>query len=458
MTLCSSKTIKWIVSLFSFWILVSSATARPSFPADTVSSSRPDSLNSHRSAYLYLRGLAQEHRPARTPWTVVRNTLGFVPSQIAQGLRFASGYGARLINDPTFIDTVDDFFFTEDHVWGWYPIVNIASGFRPEIGGNLMFQKDRKQMVIRGQITNRKKYRIDFSWSYQWATDPGRWRITLQALEAFDDDLEFYGFGSTPREDLRNRIRENTEREYGVYERHQHEFQFTTFFRPLESATFGITTGYRTCILHDSRNSEKSVFSLFTAPDLTHTLSSQERISARITARLDSHDPDLYLTTGVRTHISMGWRWTPQYVPVSRSTEFKITASLPVLLGNRLLKPRLIYRQVTPLPDGGSLALFDYPAHPEFRGVSDRIRLRTDHHLVITSLEYQWPLSFNLGGHFFIDVLTVSEHLKTLALETSPWAVGLGVDFHMIDGELARVQAAAGSEGIRMSLDIGFSL
>jgi len=73
-----------------------------------------------------------------------------------------------------------------------------------------------------------------------------------------------------------------------------------------------------------------------------------------------------------------------------------------------------------------------------------------------SSLEYQWPLSFNLSAHLFFDALFVGRRPALFTLENAPWAFGAGLDYHMRDGELARGTLSYGSEGFEIIVNIGF--
>jgi len=132
--------------------------------------------------------------------------------------------------------------------------------------------------------------------------------------------------------------------------------------------------------------------------------------------------------------------------------------SIPVIQQNRVFVPRLSFNMIKNLKDEIPIPFIDYPQPVAFRGVATRKLIRTDKYSLVQSLEYQWPLSFNLGGHFFFDQLLVTRSLKHFTIKNAPWAIGIGVDFHSIDGELARAIAAYGSEGWYFNINIGWNI
>ena len=104
------------------------------------------------------------------------------------------------------------------------------------------------------------------------------------------------------------------------------------------------------------------------------------------------------------------------------------------------------------------VAFTEYPRHQTFRGLSERNILRTDKYLFVPSIEYIWPLSINLGGHLFIDYLLVTDELNKISINNAPYAIGFGIDFHVINEELEKFEISFGSEGIHLSLDVGWSM
>ncbi len=104
------------------------------------------------------------------------------------------------------------------------------------------------------------------------------------------------------------------------------------------------------------------------------------------------------------------------------------------------------------------ISFADYPRQPTFRGVSSKTLLRTDEISLVPSVEYQWPITFNIGGHLFIDYLIVADSFNKITFSNSPYAYGIGFDLQVSNREVARFSVASGSEGLRIDFSLGFTL
>ncbi|MFQ5752472.1 MAG: hypothetical protein ACE5HI_10785, partial [bacterium] len=130
---------------------------------------------------------------------------------------------------------------------------------------------------------------------------------------------------------------------------------------------------------------------------------------------------------------------------------------IPVIKQTRLIVPRVIFDLVDNLNDAVPISFAEYPRQLAFRGISSTNLLRSDKISLLSSLEYQWPLTYNLGGHLFVDNLVVSDSFDNLTLANTPYAYGFGIDLHGADSELARFTISNGSEGLRFFLTVGLS-
>ena len=130
---------------------------------------------------------------------------------------------------------------------------------------------------------------------------------------------------------------------------------------------------------------------------------------------------------------------------------------LPVIKQTRLIVPRIVFDMVDNLNDSVPISFAEYPRQPAFRGVSSTRLLRNDEISLLSSLEYQWPLTYNLGGHLFAVHLVVTDSFSVLTRSNAPYAIGFGLDLHGADSELARLSISNGSEGWRFLLTVGIS-
>jgi len=172
--------------------------------------------------------------------------------------------------------------------------------------------------------------------------------------------------------------------------------------------------------------------------------------------RYEPRDENSYIDSGIRIETYSGLS-----IGLNKDNSrffrggFDVMFSLPVIQGNRTVISRIVLDMVKNLEPNVQLPFSEYPRQPSFRGVSGRKIFRTDNYSIIPSIEYQWPVSFNLGGHLFLDYLLVSDNMVNFSNQNPPWVFGFGIDFHGIDAELARMQVAYGSEGFRFLLSVG---
>jgi outer membrane translocation and assembly module TamA len=83
--------------------------------------------------------------------------------------------------------------------------------------------------------------------------------------------------------------------------------------------------------------------------------------------------------------------------------------------------------------------------------------LRTDLFSAVPSLEYQWPLTHNVGGHLFLDYLLVADSVKHLSFADAPYAYGAGISIQGFRSEVGRIAVSTGSEGWRLMIDVGLT-
>ena len=125
---------------------------------------------------------------------------------------------------------------------------------------------------------------------------------------------------------------------------------------------------------------------------------------------------------------------------------------LPVIQRDRIVAARLVLDVIRNLENDVPLAFTEYPRHPLFRGISPRKLLRSDERSLLSSLEYQWPLTATIGGH-----LMVADEFAGFSAQDAVWAGGFGLDFHVGEDVLGGVQLTSGTEGFRFLLQAGFS-
>jgi hypothetical protein len=415
-----------------------------------------DTLQNSKSMYRLIRGIEREEKGGLTPLKSIWTTITYFPRQIYQGVQFASGYGIKLITNRKFIDTVEDFFFTADRRFGWYPTADITSSFRPRFGLNLLYADPSLEILLKGNYADNQKYQTETIFSYRYLKYTTIWRVTLMGLWEHDDDRQFYGFGANPESDPRSHFLPQAKANYGVYLQERKKIQVIAGFRIHPDWEYYITSYYQTRRLKNPSNVPHPMGSIF---DLEKLPGFQNRIHQwynELSIRFDTRDKNTYISGGCRIETYLG---------ISRGLGndktrllrigFDLMGSIPIFQQNRILIPRLVVDVMKNLNHDAPIPFTEYPRQPSFRGVTMRTMVRTDHYTYVPSIEYQWPLSFNLSAHLFFDHLVVSRDFLRFQTQKVPWALGFGIDFHGIDQEIARIQIAIGNQGFRFFFTLG---
>ena len=440
--------------IFSVGLSFSQSLAQQESSAQSI---KTDSLQNPRQAYYLLRGISRDEAKGFNPLSPVWNTLIYIPRQLNYLIRSASGYGFRFLKDPQIFNTFEDFFFSDNRNFGWYPVVTIVSSFRPRIGVHIFYDHKNVEALLKAKIADEEKYKTEAIFSYQFKTGKTRWRLTLSGLVEYDDDREFYGIGANPLSDSRSFFLENRENDHGIFFQRRQKIRFIFGFRPYTKWRFFLTNYYQRRKLEDPFEGGTVMSQSFDINNLPGMSATIKHVYNEVAVRFDTKKENLYNARGISLE---GYLGISSGVGKDRSkllrTGFTISSNFPVIQKNRMIIPRLTFDMIKNINNNVPIPFTEYPRQPSFRGVSSRKILRTDNLSFVPSLEYKWPLSFNLGGHFFADYLIVTEHISDFSIKNAPWAIGLGIDFHGIDEELARIHFILGSEGFRLNLNIGF--
>ncbi|MBN2001071.1 hypothetical protein JW935_26230 [candidate division KSB1 bacterium] len=421
---------------------------------ESISLTTADSSILYKNAYLYLRGLEkQKTNPAvlERLWFLV----SYMPHYIKQGMQFASGYAERFVDDPTLFNNIEEFFYTRDKRFRWYPIANINSSYQPRIGIDLTFRKNNFETMLRTKFSDRYKYSIESRLSYQFEAYP-IWRLSIGALLDNNNDRRFFGFGAVPDPQSGEYFLENPHNNFGVYQQLRRKIQIVSGIRLSSRWACYLASSFQQRRLADIPGNVNAIGRVFDISRLPGMQRPVQQFYNEIWGRFDTRNEQLYISPGHRIEGYIGYSrgFQTDHSAFMRGGLYYI-GNYAIIQKNRFLTPRLVFDFTQNLASN-PIPFCEYPRHPSFRGVSQRKILRADNFSLVPSLEYQWPLSFNLNGHLFMDVLLVSNKLTKFNFEKTPWAIGIGTDFHAVDEELARAEIAYGTEGIRLLFHFGF--
>ncbi len=437
----------------------------PSANAQQDSVPAADSLRTGKQEHMRLRGLERPPRRGSAALRTVGNVVLFLPRTVVDGLLFSTGFGARLVDDSKFIDRLSDFVYVYERRIGWYPIVLVGSGDGPAAGATIFYRARPTGGSLGGYFGGTEFWLVKMNVSHGFKTGDAVWRFAVTGIANDRPDYEFNGFGANPLTDPRNPLNPGVTSTRGRYEQRMFRGQVVLGVRPAPAWEIFYTGMYsdRELDLPDDASSSNidQVFDLAQLPGFAPGGGNEAQINQlynEVAVRLDTRAYRGQIHPGIRVEgyggISVGMAGDE-----SRFARggIDVAAYVPVIRRNRLLVPRVIVDALENLDDNVQIPFTNFARHLSFRGTSPRTMLRADNVMVQPSIEYQWPLAFNVRGHLFLDYLLVARRFADLTFSGAPYAYGLGLDVHSSDSEIARFSVSNGSEGIRVFLTIGLS-
>lgn len=425
---------------------------------------KTDSTYNSNREYENLRGIERKSKDGSRAFKTTVNAVLFIPRTVTDGLLYSAGYGANLIGDSKFIEKTENILYFYNRQLGWYPIVSISSGSNPAAGAAVFFRNKSRGISIAGAYGGSEFWASQIKTFYIFRTGETVWKISFSGRINKRDDYEFYGFGSDPSSDPRNSFNTDASEEFVLFAQRLLRTPLVIGMRPSSKWEFFYAGFYQERQLSSPDNGNKrNLTNIYNAGNLpgaeTGNGSTEKQIYNEISIRFDTRKYRNRISPGIRVEgyagISVGVDDNE-----SRFSRSGLDAAfyLPIIKNNRLIVPRLVLDMVNNLNNDVPISFADYPRQPTFRGVSSKTLLRTDEISLVPSVEYQWPITFNIGGHLFIDYLIVADSFNKITFSNSPYAYGIGFDLQVSNREVARFSVASGSEGLRLDFSLGFTL
>lgn len=408
--------------------------------------------------YMQLRGIEEDQKDGKEALRTTANVLLFIPRTLFDGLLYATVYGAYLVDDRNLIAGVEDIFYLHGRVLGWYPQVTFGSG--PALGATI-FYRTKVDFSLGGAYGGSRRWGGKIRLFHAFASGKTVWQVDLSGRIIQREDYEFYGFGANPQKDPRNSFNPNTGNKSGIYAQKLSRIPLIIGISPSPKWQFFYTGFYQERRLNiptgDSEANIDKVFDLEAVPGIQEGGTTAGRqVYNEIAAAFDNRTVDRRTSPAIRlagySGISLGVGDDQ-----GRFARAGIDVSLffPIIKHNRVIFPRLVFDMIENLNDDVEISFADYPRQPTFRGVSTNKLLRTDKYSLVPSIEYRWPLTFNLRGHVFLDYLLVSSSINKLTFSQAPYAYGFDIDLNSDEREIARLTFSYGSEGFRFLFNIG---
>ncbi len=414
-----------------------------------------------RQEFLRLRGLEKDRPERFAPLRTAANVLLFVPRTVFSGVLYTTGYGPHLIDDSEFVERFESFLYFYQKQIGWYPVAAFSSGTSLAYGAGVFYRQKPFGISAGGYYhsSNLWKAKIKLLNAYRIGRSVLQFNLSGSILTR--DDYKFHGFGADPARDSRNQFQNDSP--YGIYLQRLGRLQLIVGFRPSDNWQFFYSGFYQERKIENPGDDDpaniRNVFDLSQIPGIAPggpTIGKQ--LYNELSARFDTRAYQGQLSPGVLVEGYLGFS---QGVGGDRSRFARAgglaALFIPVIKHNRLITPRVVLDVIDNRNDGAPISFAEYPRQPTFRGISSKQLLRTDNVSLVSSLEYKWPLTFNVGGHLFVDYLFAGDSIDKLTFRQAPYAIGFGFDVHGEDSELARISVAGGSEGLRFKLTVGLS-
>ncbi len=436
----------------------------PSFTAISLhAQTSPDSTEQARDSLRYserkalsLRGVERRESSTLDTWRRVGNALLIPPRYAANGLLYYAGYGVSVVSDPNMIDRVEEMIYLYERKIGWYPMIEVISGYRARYGLHIFYSGDPVGVKISGKYANNEKWGVDLRSSFSLGLGGTVWKATFTIARENDDDRDFYGIGSRPRSDPRSHFLPDGDEQHALYAQRKDKIQLVLGLRPHPVWETFLTSFYRERTTSLPTRNDQLFSDVYDVSSLPGFDSMTRQWYNEIAARYDTRNRRGHVTSGVRIEgyvgISAGIA-DDQSLYLRSGTDMAVF--LPTIRPNRVLVPRVVLNSIENLKSDREIAFTDYPRHPVFRGTGSLVMLRSDMVSLVPSLEYTWPLSYSFAASIFSDMLMVAPALGKLTLDGFEWAGGVGINIHSDSEEVGRLQVSYGSTGFRLKIIFG---
>jgi len=294
---------------------------------------------------------------------------------------------------------------------------------------------------------------------YGGTGEPYRWQLHANMLHRLDDDMWFYGVGKTPKEDLRSHFLDQTNEEKGKFHQRKSRFLLLAGLRTSRNIEwFGFTQYLIREVYNPPKSSSPEVRlgSVFDLGILPGAFGQNHQIYNELMFRYDNRLAiwEMDAAFSLESYIGHVQGVTNDNRRLLRSG-FDFTAFIPSLRKNWHLVPRIVLNRVYNLDSEAEINFYDYSRHPAFRGVTSRSLYRSENYTMVSSAEHRWELIDKLTITLFYDILYVGHDLEEFTFDNAPWAFGSSLILHGRNEELAKLQLATGTAGIRALIKIG---
>ena len=377
----------------------------------------------------------------------------YVSRRLYYGVLLAFRYGVTAV-EPERIIKLKDFFDIPESPWGWYPIIVGSSYYRLKLGSKVYYRSPTVGSSVDGSMAGLDKWSGRFRFTLRNAGERRVRQMNLTLMRREDDDMQFFGIGGDPDDDLRSHVLKSASEEYGIFHQDLQQAQFIFGVRAGENLEFRTTwiLQQRKVMRFEGGGDLPSIEEVFDVSKLPGgtgmTKDSYEEIAFRFdnTSGLEGRGISMELYGGITNGIDDGRRFL----------RYGIDAHVYMrMFKNHYLVPRLVTNVVRNINQDTPLAFTDYPRHPTFRPVSDRKLIRSDNMVFVPALDVHKRISNQLIGRVFVDYLLASPSVGKLQPGRGMAGVGAGLVVYTDYTDVAGIIVAYSELGPRFTFFIG---
>lgn len=441
--------------LFFLLFLRINGFSRTGANADTVVTD--SSVNNN--FYFAIKGIERDEKRADRYLRGTLNILLFIPRFAFDIVLRSAGYSAALLDEKNIVKSFENLFYLYERKLGWYPLFNVVSGSPRGFGAAIFYKNNYFGAVFKGAYSNNTIWGIKGDISYTFFKSNYVWKLKLSGRVQNDDNYRFYGVGPYPKTDPRSHFLPGTDQNFGFFFQRRVNIDVNLGVRPSANWEVFLTLFFQKRNIEEPRKETlSSIQNVFDIQNLPGFRVNSKKVYGELSFVLDTREFLEIIEPGVRSETYLGFArgtFNDDNRLLRAGTDF--SAFIPTTRNNRIFIPRLVFNLTEDLEDKPEIAFVDYPRQPAFRGTSNRQLFRNDNYSLLTSLEYQWPLTIHISGFVFGDHWMVSPTLPKISLSNAPWATGIGIKLHTRYKEIGRAFLSYGSEGIFAHLSFGFS-
>jgi hypothetical protein len=364
-------------------------------------------------------------------------------------LFLTTGTAAGLLEDEQLVPRVQDFFFTDDRRFGFFPTFFVETGGSPSVGARFLANLEPFATTVRAgyagndRIVTEARMRLGFR-----LARPGV--LSLEGLHDRRTDLSFRGIGQNPEIDPRNQFRGPPRA--GVFRERRERIIAGAGLRVLDNLEVLFSTSFTQRTVDDPAGAAAgaTLGEVFLPASIPGAYATTRTIYSELALRLDSREHRTGVEVGA---LFEGYGGVGRRVLGSSGqfvrTGLQAAGFFRVIQRSSVISPRIVVDGVAsgeaPLP------FIELVGAPTFRGFDNR----RDNVSAVASLDYRWSLLRFVAARLFVDVTRVFPSLSRLSLQELRWVTGLGFDLTSSSSELGRVAFAVGPEGFNFLFTIG---